>query len=87
MNYLGQIVQIRQGQLSDAAEFGRIGKYYAVEDMLTTDPSQKFGGITLREHYTKVSVEGQEYDPYTTIFGKTAAAAKVAAVTSSESTD
>ncbi len=54
----------------DAAETGRIGKYYAVEDMLTTDPSEKFGTITLQEHYDKIAVEGQEYDPYTTMFAK-----------------
>ena len=51
----------------DAAELGRIGKYYAVEDMLTTEPSEKFGSITLREHYERIAVEGQEYDPYTTM--------------------
>ena len=55
-------------QLENAAELGRIGKYYAVEDMLTTDPSEKFGTITLQEHYDKIAVEGQEYDPYTTMF-------------------
>lgn len=54
--------------LEDAAETGRIGKYYAVEDMLTTDPSEKFGTITLQEHYNRIAVEGQEYDPYTTMF-------------------
>jgi hypothetical protein len=43
------------------------GKYYAVEDMLTTDPSEKFGTITLQEHYDRIAVEGQEYDPYTTM--------------------
>jgi hypothetical protein len=43
------------------------GKYYAVEDMLTTDPSEKFGKITLQEHYDRIAVEGQEYDPYTTM--------------------
>lgn len=43
------------------------GKYYAVEDMLTTDPSEKFGTITLQEHYNRIAVEGQEYDPYTTM--------------------
>jgi divinyl chlorophyllide a 8-vinyl-reductase len=52
----------------DAAELGRIGKYYAVEDMLTTEPSEKFGTVTLREHYKRIAVEGQEYDPYTTMF-------------------
>jgi divinyl chlorophyllide a 8-vinyl-reductase len=57
-------------KFADAAEFGRIGKYYAVEDMLTTDPSEKFGSITLAENYKKIAVEGQEYDPYTTMFAK-----------------
>ncbi|KAL3816174.1 hypothetical protein ACHAXA_005510 [Cyclostephanos tholiformis] len=57
-------------QFENAAELGRIGKYYAVEDMLTTDPEEKFGTITLQEHYNKIAVEGQEYDPYTTMFAK-----------------
>ena len=55
-------------QLDDAAELGRIGKYYAVEDMLTTDDAEKYGATTLEEHYRKIAVEGQEYDPYTTLF-------------------
>lgn len=57
-------------KLENAAETGRIGKYYAVEDMLTTDPSEKYGTMTLQEHYNKIAVEGQEYDPYTTMFAK-----------------
>ncbi|KAL7570867.1 hypothetical protein ACA910_018931 [Epithemia clementina (nom. ined.)] len=48
--------------LENAAETGRIGKYYAVEDMLTTDPKEKYGTITLQEHYNRIAVEGQEYD-------------------------
>jgi len=56
--------------LEDFAETGRIGKYYAVEDMLTTEPDEKFGTMTLQEHYDKIAVEGQEYDPYTTMFAK-----------------
>jgi divinyl chlorophyllide a 8-vinyl-reductase len=62
----------------NAAETGRIGKYYAVEDMLTTDPSEKFGKITLQEHYNKIAVEGQEYDPYTTMFAKAPPASTIA---------
>ena len=54
-------------KLEDAAELGRIGKYYAVEDMLTTEPDEKFGTMTLQEHYNKIAVEGQEYDPYTSM--------------------
>jgi divinyl chlorophyllide a 8-vinyl-reductase len=56
--------------MEDAAELGRIGKYYAVEDMLTTEPTEKFGTITLREHYERIAIEGQEYDPYTTMLAK-----------------
>lgn len=54
-------------KLEDAAEIGRIGKYYAVEDMVTTDPDEKFGTMTLQEHFDKIAVEGQEYDPYIAI--------------------
>ena len=57
-------------KFENAAETGRIGKYYAVEDMLTTKPDEKFGTITLQEHYDRIAVEGQEYDPYTTMFAK-----------------
>lgn len=57
-------------KLEDAAELGRIGKYYAVEDMLTTEPDEKFGTMTLQEHYNKIAVEGQEYDPFTSMFAK-----------------
>ena len=57
-------------KLENAAETGRIGKYYAVEDMLTTKPEEKFGKITLQEHFNRIAVEGQEYDPYTTMFAK-----------------
>jgi divinyl chlorophyllide a 8-vinyl-reductase len=58
-------------KLDDAAEFGRIGRYYmyAVEDMLTTEPGDKYGATTLRAHYERVAREGQEYDPYTSVFG------------------
>ena len=47
-------------KFENAAELGRIGKYYAVEDMLTTKPEEKFGTMTLMEHYQKIAVEGQE---------------------------
>jgi divinyl chlorophyllide a 8-vinyl-reductase len=56
--------------LKDAAELGRIGKYYAVEEMLTTDPQEKYGTITLQQHYERICVEGQDYDPYTTMLAK-----------------
>ena len=50
--------------LENGAESVRIGKYYAVEDMVTTDPNEKYGTITLQEHFDKIAAEGQEFDPY-----------------------
>ena len=57
----------RSESLENAAELGRIGKYYAVEDMVTTKPEEMFGTITLQEHFDRIAQEGQEYDPYTTM--------------------
>jgi divinyl chlorophyllide a 8-vinyl-reductase len=57
-------------QLEDAAETGRIGKYYAVEPMLTTLPEEKYGKITLQEHYNRIAVEGQDFDKYTSMFAR-----------------
>ncbi|CAM9810350.1 unnamed protein product [Phaeothamnion confervicola] len=66
LDFLGQFA----APMADAAELARIGKYYAVEDMLTTEPDQKFGKTTLKQHYEKIARDGQEYDPYTSMFGK-----------------
>ena len=52
-------------KLEDAIETARIGKYYAVEDMLTTDESEKFGIIRTRDHFTKIAAQGQ--DPFTPV--------------------
>ena len=35
--------------------------------MLTINSQEKYGELKLRDHYTKINVEGQEYDPYTTM--------------------
>lgn len=51
--------------LEDAAETGRIGKYYAVENMLTTDPEEKYGTITMQDHYNSIAAKGQ--DPFTPV--------------------
>jgi divinyl chlorophyllide a 8-vinyl-reductase len=51
--------------LEDAAETARIGRYYAVEDMLTTDPAEKYGRITVQDHYNKIAAAGQ--DPFTPV--------------------
>lgn len=53
----------KSGALEDAAEYGRIGKYYAVEDMLTTKPEEKYGKIKMQDHFNKIAAEGQ--DPFT----------------------
>mmetsp|Transcript_122 Transcript_122/g.332 ORF Transcript_122/g.332 Transcript_122/m.332 type:complete len:346 (+) Transcript_122:34-1071(+) len=53
----------------DPAELARIGRYYAVENMLTTAPGEKYGDTSLQSHYLRVATQGQEYDPYTTILG------------------
>eukprot|EP00978_Attheya_sp_CCMP212_P027396 scaffold91704_cov27-Attheya_sp.AAC.1 len=47
----------------DAAETARIGKYYAVEDMLTTKEAEKFGAISMQEYYNTIASKGQ--DPFT----------------------
>ena len=49
----------------NAAETARIGKYYAVEDMLTTEQHEKYGKITMQMHYDKLIAEGQ--DPFTPV--------------------
>ena len=54
---------LKSQNLEDAAEYARIGKYYAVEDMLTTKPEEKYGKITMQDHYNKIASKGQ--DPFT----------------------
>lgn len=49
----------------DALETAKIGKYYAVEDMLTIDKKEKFGSITMMDHFKKIAAEGQ--DPFTPV--------------------
>ena len=31
---------------------------------------EKYGKVTLRQHYERIAIEGQEYDPYTTMLAK-----------------
>jgi len=52
--------------LEDSAEYARIGKYYAVEDMLTTRPEEKYGTITVQDHYNTIATQGQ--DPFTPMY-------------------
>lgn len=71
INTLQFIADVFQNEkIADMAETGRIGKYYAVEDMVTTLPNEKYGTITLQEHYNRIAVEGNDYDPYTTMFAR-----------------
>ena len=55
------------GNMTDAAEFGKIGRYYAAESMLVmdektgeykADETPSYGTDTLRDFFKKVSVEG-----------------------------
>lgn len=66
INTIQFLANVFQSQaLEDAAETGRIGKYYAVEDMLTTDESEKYGTITMQDHYNTIAAKGQ--DPFTPV--------------------
>lgn len=49
----------------DALETAKIGKYYAVEDMLTMEEHEKFGSISMMDHFEKIAREGQ--DPFTPV--------------------
>jgi len=49
----------------DVLETSKIGKYYAVEDMLTTEDEEKFGSISMMDHFEKIAREGQ--DPFTPV--------------------
>jgi hypothetical protein len=37
-----------------------------VEDMLTTDEEEKFGSISMMDHFQKIAREGQ--DPFTPVY-------------------
>lgn len=49
----------------DVLETAKIGKYYAVEDMLTTDENEKFGKRKMMDHFEQIAREGQ--DPFTPV--------------------
>lgn len=67
IDFLQWLADIFQNeQLENAAELGRIGKYYAVEDMVETE--NRYGKITLQDYFNRIAVEGQEYDPYTSMY-------------------
>ena len=46
-------------------ETAKIGKYYAVEDMLTTEEYEKYGSIGMMDYFEKIASEGQ--DPFTSV--------------------
>lgn len=47
INSLDFLARFLPQQFEDPAELAKIGKYYAVEDMLTTDPSEKVTAMAL----------------------------------------
>eukprot|EP00956_Cyclotella_meneghiniana_P005972 scaffold7802_cov71-Cyclotella_meneghiniana.AAC.7 len=49
----------------DVLETAKIGKYYAVEDMLTTNENEKFGKRKMMDHFEQIAREGQ--DPFTPV--------------------
>ena len=49
----------------DVLETSKIGKYYAVEDMSTTEDKEKFGSISMIDHSEKITKETQ--DPFTPV--------------------
>ncbi|KAL3920670.1 MAG: hypothetical protein SGILL_003140 [Bacillariaceae sp.] len=66
INLLQWLADVFQSeQLENGAELGRIGKYYAVEDMVEYE--NRYGTITLQEYFDRIAQEGQEYDPYTSM--------------------
>jgi hypothetical protein len=68
INFLQWLADIfKNEQLENAAELGRIGKYYAVEDMVEVD--NRYGTITLQEYFNRIASDGQEFDPYTSMTG------------------
>ncbi len=50
----------------DVLETAKIGKYYAVEDMLTTEEEEQFGSISMMDHFERIAREGQ--DPFTPVY-------------------
>lgn len=59
-------------QCQDAAEIARIVRYYAQEDMVTTQEEQKYGRISLLDHYNEIARRGgklEEIDRMTTTTG------------------
>jgi len=67
ISILDFLAQFLPNQFEDAAEFGRIGKYYAVESMLVWDPVKQeylesltpsYGNDTLEAFFTKAVKEG-----------------------------
>lgn len=49
----------------DALESAKIGKYYAVEDMLTVDSQEKYGTSAMQSYLDKIAAGGQ--DPFTPV--------------------
>lgn len=63
LEFLADLTQ--SPEIEDAAETARIGKYYAVEDMLTIDEAEKYGRISTRDHFARIAAQGQ--DPFTPV--------------------
>jgi divinyl chlorophyllide a 8-vinyl-reductase len=54
-------------KVMDVAEILRIGKYYAVEDMLSGEQDMRIGTVSLMDHFSEIVHEGQETDRYVAV--------------------
>jgi len=46
--------------MEDAAESARIARYYATQDLVTTDPSEKVGSTHLMDHFKTLLVKDKQ---------------------------
>jgi divinyl chlorophyllide a 8-vinyl-reductase len=66
INFLQLLADVFQSEpLENAAELGRIGRYYAAEDMVENE--NRYGTVSLQEYFNRIAEEGQDYDPYTSM--------------------
>jgi hypothetical protein len=65
IDFLANVLFPNDPKWQDVLETAKIGKYYAVEDMLTTDEAEKFGTMTMQQHYNNIATGGQ--DPFTPV--------------------
>lgn len=48
--------------------FGPLSPFCLPVSIRSPKKKKQFGTVTLGEHYKRIAVEGNDYDPYTTLF-------------------